>query len=104
MAYLPDNHYCCVCEQYLGMDDGDGVCSTCEEIVSIDELTVYRFKGSSGKFHIKDQNGQPSALCNWRLMIYPNRADAHEEKPLYDAFKEDCLCQSCVDIYNRSYV
>lgn len=31
MAYMPELHYCCVCRVYLGMDDGDGICSGCED-------------------------------------------------------------------------
>ena len=31
MAYLPELHYCCVCREYLGMDNGDGICGACEE-------------------------------------------------------------------------
>lgn len=30
MAYLPDLHYCGICGKYLGPDDGDGLCGTCE--------------------------------------------------------------------------
>lgn len=26
MAYLPENHYCYVCGEYLGPDDGDADC------------------------------------------------------------------------------
>ena len=33
MAYLPELHYCCVCGIYLGPDNGDGICSSCEYIV-----------------------------------------------------------------------
>lgn len=30
MAYLPENHYCCVCKVYLGTEDGDGICPECD--------------------------------------------------------------------------
>lgn len=30
MAYMPDLHYCCICRDYLGPDNGDGICSACE--------------------------------------------------------------------------
>lgn len=31
MAYLPDLHYCQICGTYLGPDNGDGICSGCDE-------------------------------------------------------------------------
>jgi uncharacterized Zn finger protein (UPF0148 family) len=30
MAYLPELHYCCVCKEYLGPDNGDGICPECD--------------------------------------------------------------------------
>jgi len=33
MAYLPELHFCCVCRVYLGTEDGDGICSDCEDNV-----------------------------------------------------------------------
>jgi hypothetical protein len=37
MAYLPELHFCCVCRVYLGPDDGDGICSDCEDNVDEEE-------------------------------------------------------------------
>lgn len=28
--YLPELHYCCVCHEDLGPDNGDGICATCD--------------------------------------------------------------------------
>lgn len=33
MAYLPELHYCVVCGDYLGPDDGDGICADDDETV-----------------------------------------------------------------------
>ena len=104
MPYLPDNHYCCVCNNYLGMDDGDGVCSTCEEVVSIHEKYAYRANGGTGKFHLKNQNNGLSTLCNWRLMIYAHRPDLHEKKDICGALSEGILCRTCMKIYNDKYI
>lgn len=30
MVYLPELHYCCVCKEYLGHDNGDGICVDCD--------------------------------------------------------------------------
>ena len=30
MAYLPDLHYCFICKDYLGPDNGDGICPECD--------------------------------------------------------------------------
>jgi hypothetical protein len=30
MAYMPELHSCCVCKKDLGPDNGDGICSDCE--------------------------------------------------------------------------
>ena len=30
MSYLPELHYCCVCKEYLGPDNGDGICAECD--------------------------------------------------------------------------
>lgn len=30
MAYLPELHYCCICKDYLGPDNGDGICPSCD--------------------------------------------------------------------------
>ncbi len=30
MAYLSDWHYCCDCGNYLGIENGDGICGECE--------------------------------------------------------------------------
>lgn len=30
MAYLPHLHYCCCCNEYLGDDNGDGICPECD--------------------------------------------------------------------------
>ncbi len=30
MAYMPELHYCCDCGEYLGPDNGDGICMDCE--------------------------------------------------------------------------
>jgi|GEM_PF-6686566 len=41
MPYMPDLHYCCVCKEYLGPDNGDGICLDCdtEEEINIEEET-----------------------------------------------------------------
>ncbi len=31
MAYLPELHYCCMCNKYLGPDNGDAICCDCED-------------------------------------------------------------------------
>jgi hypothetical protein len=33
MAYLPELHYCCNCDVYLGPDNGDNICSECETLL-----------------------------------------------------------------------
>lgn len=38
MAYQPDLHYCCVCHDYLGPDDGDGICPDCDEDEEVFEI------------------------------------------------------------------
>ncbi len=44
MAYLPELHYCVVCREYLGPDNGDGICCGCEEktwdVDDLPELTT----------------------------------------------------------------
>ena len=46
MVYLPDLHYCCVCNVYLGMNDGDAICSECECLDEVNELEI-RLNGFS---------------------------------------------------------
>jgi len=31
MSYLPELHYCCVCGEDLGAENGDGICRGCDE-------------------------------------------------------------------------
>ncbi len=30
MAYLPELHYCCICQEDLGPDNRDGICGFCD--------------------------------------------------------------------------
>jgi len=30
-VYITELHYCCDCGIYLGIENGDGICSECEE-------------------------------------------------------------------------
>ena len=40
MAYLPELHYCCICGEYLGHENGDGICSFCDTETCICEHDV----------------------------------------------------------------
>ncbi len=33
MSYIIELHYCCECGQYLGPDNGDGICGSCEDLM-----------------------------------------------------------------------
>jgi hypothetical protein len=47
MAYLPELHYCCVCKEYLGHDNGDGICPECD--IDEDEEPEYHYETDTEK-------------------------------------------------------
>ena len=50
MEYMPELHYCCMCHEYLGDDDGDGICGECaDKDFTQDEIdTANKTSRSSG--------------------------------------------------------
>lgn len=57
MAYITELHYCHICGIYLSPDNGDAICSGCE-----DEMIEC---SKCGDFHMPDWNCQKEIQVNW---------------------------------------
>jgi hypothetical protein len=58
MAYLPELHRCCVCGIDLGPDNGDGICTECDNVAA---------RGGDGRCPcgrlVLSTGGEPCPFC-----------------------------------------
>jgi hypothetical protein len=77
MAYLPENHYCHRCGEYLGPDDGDADCGGHED----EEIEVIELE-TDGHYHSCENCG-----VSWKCPAPDDQCEADEER--------ETLCSEC---------
>ena len=84
MSYLPELHYCCRCGDYLGIDNGDGICLACES-----EETMATRYGTAVLHLLKDRGWKEAPvseefICGDQNVLHP---ETNEEITVYNAAK-----------------